>query len=454
MKAAYWQFRWAFLFFMAYLASDMMLTAVVRNVVYPFFDFDERWYWLLDFIVLAGSFTVVLFTLRHFKALSWKESFHFIGFKKPDLRQTAIGFVSLAPYTVSVWVGIQYGLITFKGISFPWFIYILLTAGLIEETLFRGFFLQLLRPGRSFFQAAALAGALWAAEHLTWFQIDTNSHPTVVLVHVVNALIVSIPAAYLFERGGNVIWGFMIIHVGSDLLSFSITEAPEKFKWFLFIKLLGLFSVAFLPWALARWLLPPPQRKKIALTQGLKKEIRFQNRESARLARYLVPAALVMIVFLLLTPTAKGWMQDREITKYEKVIAEHPNQYNGYEMLGFEYYDLGRYNEALPNFQKAIEFNPKASLSYVGWGECLSQWKDDEEAISKYQKAVEISPDSYLAYRAWGYTLVKVGKVDEALGKFQKVVELPNTEPYYRDEAKSEMERLKSWGHLKTTPTP
>lgn len=389
-----------------------------------------------------------IFLVQRLRSLSWQDSFCQLGYKKPHGTQLLIGFLSLAPCAFCTLIGFLGGLYKFKSMSVLFFVAVVLVAGFLEETFFRGFLFQLLRPGRSLVRASVLSGLLWAAYHITNYRMGRSFDGWLFAGNVFVSLILMFPNAYLFERGGNVIWGPMITHVGYDLVTFFVSFQKGDYVFLaLLLRIFGAVSTAVFAGVLTYGFLPVGLGEKAVRGNSTKTKIRFENKESANLARYLLPAACVLITSLFLFPTGKSLKEEREIAKYQQLIKDHPDRYYGYELLGIEYYQLGRFSEAVPNLQKAIQLNPKASLSYVTWGDCLSTWKDYGEAILKYRKAVEISPDSYLAYLSWGHTLQQMGKNEEALRKFEKVVELPNTDDLSKKDAEGKIAYLKKLKH-------
>jgi membrane protease YdiL (CAAX protease family) len=82
-------------------------------------------------------------------------------------------------------------------------------AGIAEEALFRGYLFHRLRHGRGFWHAAALATLPFALVHLIVFA--TLPWP-VALAAVLLSVVLSFPLAWLFELGGNTIWGPALLH--------------------------------------------------------------------------------------------------------------------------------------------------------------------------------------------------------------------------------------------------
>ena len=82
-------------------------------------------------------------------------------------------------------------------------------AGIAEEVLFRGYLFRHVREGRSFRQAALVASGPFVLVHLLLFA--TMPWP-IALASVLLAALMSFPLAYLFELGGNTVWGPAILH--------------------------------------------------------------------------------------------------------------------------------------------------------------------------------------------------------------------------------------------------
>ena len=61
--------------------------------------------------------------------------------------------------------------------------------------------------------------------------------------------------------------------------------------------------------------------------------------------------------------------------------------------------------------------------AYNNWGNALSGLGRYEEALEKYGKAIELKPDLAKAYYNWGYTLNGLGKYNEAIEKYNKAIE-------------------------------
>ena len=126
-------------------------------------------------------------------------------------------------------------------------------AGVAEEILFRGYLFRHVRAGRPFWRAVLLGLAPFAAVHLMLFQ--TMPWP-VALAAVALAVAVTPPLAYLFELGGNTIWGPAILHFVIQG-AVKVTQLPdEESPLFPIVWMAACASLPFLVFLVRRPVLP------------------------------------------------------------------------------------------------------------------------------------------------------------------------------------------------------
>ena len=63
---------------------------------------------------------------------------------------------------------------------------------------------------------------------------------------------------------------------------------------------------------------------------------------------------------------------------------------------------LKQYKEAIADYDKAIELNPKDAKAYYNRGNAKHQLKQYKEAIADYDKAIELNPKDANAYNNRG----------------------------------------------------
>ncbi|MEZ4672550.1 MAG: CPBP family intramembrane glutamic endopeptidase [Anaerolineae bacterium] len=86
---------------------------------------------------------------------------------------------------------------------------VVLVNGLAEELMMRGFVFRHLREGRSFWRAAALSTAYFAAYHIV---LIFTAGPLIGIIAVIIAVPAGLLTAYIYEQGNNTIWGSAVFH--------------------------------------------------------------------------------------------------------------------------------------------------------------------------------------------------------------------------------------------------
>jgi tetratricopeptide (TPR) repeat protein len=150
------------------------------------------------------------------------------------------------------------------------------------------------------------------------------------------------------------------------------------------------------------------------------------------------------------------------------VIELDPNMMRAYNSLGLCYDSLGRFDEAIQSFARAIELNrrqeqPSAwpSLNLVV---SLISLNRLDEAEVRLHEALSYNPKFPQAHYQLGRVLEKEGKLVEAIAPLQRAIELDPSypEPHYtlgriyqrqgkREEAQEQMEKFKK---LRGEPSP
>ena len=78
---------------------------------------------------------------------------------------------------------------------------------------------------------------------------------------------------------------------------------------------------------------------------------------------------------------------------------------------------LGRYDEALPVLQNAIDANPKHARSWARLGNVLRQLKRYDEALDAYERATTLEPTYAWAWNEQGITLEALQPVRSGAGR-------------------------------------
>jgi tetratricopeptide (TPR) repeat protein len=91
---------------------------------------------------------------------------------------------------------------------------------------------------------------------------------------------------------------------------------------------------------------------------------------------------------------------------------------------GTTYAESGKFTEAILDFNKAIELNPKCAVAYYNRGTAYAKSGKFTEANSDNNKAIELNSNNAEAYYNRGTTYAKSGKFTEAISDLNKAIEL------------------------------
>lgn len=93
------------------------------------------------------------------------------------------------------------------------------------------------------------------------------------------------------------------------------------------------------------------------------------------------------------------------------------------------HYSQGKLDDALVNYQKALQLDPQLYEAALFSGDVYTHRGDFPQAETWYQKAIAINPDRETAYRYSATPLMKQGKHDQARDRY---IEAYISEPYSR----------------------
>lgn len=180
----------------------------------------------------AIVFTVVLITMLLLNHWFFKESFNAtfkqIGFKATSFQKIAPGIIiSMVLLLMFPVLGLL--LDTKLSLADNWHLNLVglfLTGGLTEEMVFRGYLFGSLRKQMSFRKATLISTVIFSLAHLLLF---TYLDWSIALMSTILAIGLSLPFAFLFERGDNTVWSPALVHATIRMIGMVVTTAEDKF---------------------------------------------------------------------------------------------------------------------------------------------------------------------------------------------------------------------------------
>ena len=119
------------------------------------------------------------------------------------------------------------------------------------------------------------------------------------------------------------------------------------------------------------------------------------------------------------------------ISDYTKAIEINPRYAVAYSNRGRAYDKKGQYDQAIKDFTKAIEVNPRFAGAYYNRGLAYKHKNQYDQAIIDYTKAIKVNPRFARAYSNRGVVyFLKLGDKNRGCTDFKQACELGNCKNY------------------------
>ncbi len=143
----------------------------------------------------------------------------------------------------------------------------------------------------------------------------------------------------------------------------------------------------------------------------------------AKIGRYLVPAALVIITVLFSILTRQRCLVWKDsLTLWNDVLKKYPGTAITHGNLGRALAEGGKLDEAILHYREAIRLRPDFAKAHYNLGLALDRRGRLQEAVRHYQAALKIKPDYPGAHLNLGVARAKQGKFDEAAYHYTKAL--------------------------------
>ena len=125
---------------------------------------------------------------------------------------------------------------------------------------------------------------------------------------------------------------------------------------------------------------------------------------------------------------------DEAIVHYEKALVIKPTYAEAHNNLGNTLHKLGRSEEAFVHYREALAINPNYAEAHDNLGIALAALGEYEEAITCHEKALAINPDDAETHNHIGNTLHMLGRSEAAIAHHKRAVEArPNQPEFHSD---------------------
>lgn len=118
------------------------------------------------------------------------------------------------------------------------------------------------------------------------------------------------------------------------------------------------------------------------------------------------------------------------ISEYEKIIAKEPSDALAYNMLGYLNYWVGNFDASLDYIKKYSLIASKEANPHDSFGEILMYLGRYDEAIKEFEAANKIKPDLDFVLSHLGDVYRDIGKFRDAIGYYERAKEFARSETY------------------------
>ena len=126
-----------------------------------------------------------------------------------------------------------------------------------------------------------------------------------------------------------------------------------------------------------------------------------------------------------LLPPLKGHSIERIYTAIDRLVEYDPAYINA----GIVLQKLGRLDDAIYCYKKALQINHKSAEAEYNLGIILMSKNKEEEAIDHLNKSLKIKPGDSDAHNNLGVALMRTGNTEKALVHFQEALRLNQNSP-------------------------
>jgi tetratricopeptide (TPR) repeat protein len=142
--------------------------------------------------------------------------------------------------------------------------------------------------------------------------------------------------------------------------------------------------------------------------------------------KVLATGAAALIVAATVATHARAEVWSDPILLWQDTALKSPNKVRAHFQLAFAYFDQGRYDLAVAEFEKTASREPPTTDLLVDWGLAYDGLNQPEKALEKFRQAAAIEPTAHV-YTQIGYILAKRAAWKEAMEAFDTAQKLdPN----------------------------
>lgn len=125
----------------------------------------------------------------------------------------------------------------------------------------------------------------------------------------------------------------------------------------------------------------------------------------------------IVLLFAVGLTHARAWVWADAVSLWEDTARKSPNKARAHFQLAFAYYEQGRFDRAIAEFQKTSELEPPNYNLLVDWAEVYDAANQLDPALAKLRQAAALEPTAHV-YSQIGRNYAKRSRWSEAMDAF------------------------------------
>ena len=131
-----------------------------------------------------------------------------------------------------------------------------------------------------------------------------------------------------------------------------------------------------------------------------------------------------LLLVLGIVSWQRTWVYRSQETLWSDTLPKNPDSWMAHNNQGVAFFQRGKLDDALAQFQKAVELNPNYADAHTNLGIALLQKGQLGKAIEQHQTALKINPNFAIAHANLAVAFIRKGRIDDAIAEFQEALRL------------------------------
>ncbi len=115
---------------------------------------------------------------------------------------------------------------------------------------------------------------------------------------------------------------------------------------------------------------------------------------------------------------------EQAVASYTRALQIKPDLVEAHNNLGAALNNLGKSDQAISSINKALQIKPDFAEAHYNLGAALNNLDKPEEAVASYEKALRLKPDYTDAHYNLGNALNRLGEPEEAVSSLRKALQI------------------------------